>query len=265
MSKLAVGVGVVALASLGAAFYAQSRANSALQQQIAGLREEVRRGIATSAASAAKTHTQQSGTTTAEGIAAPSAGAGDLLKLRQEIAALRKSTQELTQLAQAAQAAAALKSLGGTENSVVTKLIPADALKNAGKATPEAATESLLWAAVGGDVDSLSQALVFTPTAREKADAWFAGLSENTRQQYGSPEKVIALMIARDAAGLSGMQVIGQKEISPDNVGVRVRFASTDGNTKDDNILMRRVSDGWRMVLPDTAVEKFARQLSGRK
>jgi hypothetical protein len=75
----------------------------------------------------------------------------------------------------------------------------------------------------------------------------------------------MALMIAKDAAGLSGMQVIGQKEVSPDNVGVRVRFGATDGTTKDDNLLMRRVGDDWRMVLPDAAFEKIARKVSGQR
>jgi hypothetical protein len=158
-----------------------------------------------------------------------------------------------------------LKSMSGTENSIPTKLVPSIAWKNAGKATPEAATETVLWAALGGDVDTLSNALVFTPTAREKADALFAGLSESARQQYGTAEKVIALMIAKDAATLNGMQVLGQKEVAADNVAVRLRFANTEGKTKDDNFLMRRTSDGWRLVLPDVAVEKFARQLSGGK
>lgn len=191
--------------------------------------------------------------------------AAELRKLREDIGALRKSTQEISQFTQMAQAAAAMKTLGNTEASIPTKLTSADALRNLGRATPESATETVLWAAVGGDVDVLSNSFLLTPTAREKADAWFAGLSESTRQQYGSPEKVIALMIAKDAAGLSGMQVLGQKEIAPDNVGVRVRFGALDGKTKDDNLVMRRSTDGWRMVIPDNAVEKFARQLAGLK
>jgi hypothetical protein len=63
---------------------------------------------------------------------------------------------------------------------------------------------------------------------------------------------------------LSGLQVLGQSEIAPDNVAVRLRLGSTDGKTKDDKLLMRRTGDGWRMVIPDNAVEKFARQLGGK-
>jgi hypothetical protein len=266
MSKIALAAGIAVVAAGAAAFIVQHRSNQALRRDVAGLREEVRVGIAAVQANPARASLASESTTlVAHSGGASNVAADDLVKLREEIAALRKSSQVLTEFAQMAQASAALKSLGGTETSIATKLTPAEALKNAGKSTPEAATETVLWAAFAGDVDALSNSVVFTPTAREKADAWFAGLSDSTRQQYGSPEKVIALMIARDAAGLSGMQVLGQKEIAPDNVGVRIRFGSTDGKTKDDNLLMRRGSDGWRMVLPDNAVEKFARQLSGKK
>lgn len=263
---MAVTVGVVLLAAGGAAFYAQSKANRALRSEIAGLREDMR--VAAAAARATPASVQrppEAAGLAPQNAAAPNAGAEELAKLREELAAFRKSTQVLTEFAQMAQTAAALKSLGGTEATVETRLTASDALKNAGRLTPEAATETVLWAAYGGDVDVLSNSFVFTPTAREKAETWFAGLPPNLRQQYGSAEKVIALMIAKDAAGLTGMQVLGQKEIAPDNVGVRVRFASADGKTKDDNLLMRRVADGWRMVVPDNAVEKFARQLAGKR
>lgn len=146
-----------------------------------------------------------------------------------------------------------------------TDLIPAHELKNAGKATPEAAAQTLLWAAVSGDVDTLASGLVFTPSARTKADAWFAGLSEKTRAEYGSPEKVIALMIARDADKIGGIQILGQRELTPDNVGLRMRFADNQGNAKEDNFVLHRAADGWRLILPDATVEKFGKQLAGRK
>ena len=269
MSKIVVSMGVLVLTAGGAAFYVQHQANGALRRELTGLRDEVRSvaGAVRSSAEAAGRHQVSD----AAASAAPSAkamGSGRsgeneaLAQLREEIVALRKSTQDLTRLAQAAQA---LKALGNNSDAVATKLIPANAWKNAGKGTPEATTETILWAAVGGEVDTLAQALTFTASAREKADTWFAGLSENTRQQYGSPEKVIALMIARDAAALTGMQVLGQKEVSVDDVGMRVRFASDQGKVKDESFLMHRSADGWRMVLPDSTVEKFARQLGGGK
>jgi hypothetical protein len=268
MSKTAIAFSGVILAATGAAFYLQHADNAILHQEIADLRTDLRQLAATNAAVAAQVRrdgpsNSASGEPQSVTAAAPRASdGGELTKLREEIVALRKSTTALTQLAETAQAAQALAK---SSDSVATKLTPASDLKNAGKATPEASTETALWAAVGGDVDTLAQTLTFTPTARAKADAWFASLSESTQQQYGSPEKVIALMVARDAASLTGMQVLGQKAIGADDVGVRVRFAAGEGKIKDDTFLMHRSTDGWRMVLPDAAVEKFAKQVGGGK
>lgn len=264
MSKLVAGVGVIAVAGGVAAVWLQHQDNTQLRREVASLRDEMRAVVSVGRENATGAPRPQ--VTQETSTATRSRGEGeDFVKLREDIAALRTSTQELNKFVQMAQAASALKSMGGTESTVATKLIPVEAMKNAGRATPEAATETVLWAAAGGDVDTLSNSLIFTPTAREKADAWFAGLSEGTRKQYGTPEKVIALMIAKDAAALSGMQVIGQKEIATDHVGVRVRFGAGEGKTKDDSLVMRRASDGWRMLLSDGVVEKFAKQLGGGK
>lgn len=258
MSKTIVATGVGLLVAGGAAFYVQHRAQAELRREIAGLRDDVQRiSFAAKATLSVPTAAPAAATPTAPGGSVP---AEDLAQLRAEIVSLRKSTTVLTQFVQTTQAAQALAK---SSESVATKLIPVSDLKNAGHATPEASTETALWAAVAGDVDTLAGALTFTPSAKAKAAAWFASLSDATRQQYGSPEKVIALMIARDAATLSGMQVIGQKELGPDDVGLRVRIAGTDGKTKDDSFFMHRAADGWKMLLPDATVEKIARQLAG--
>jgi len=59
------------------------------------------------------------------------------------------------------------------------------------------------------------------------AQELFARLPAATQAQYGSPEKLIALMLAKDASSLTGMQILGQRDVSPDVVGVRVRSRMT--------------------------------------
>ena len=97
-----------------------------------------------------------------------------------------------------------------------------------------------------------------TPSAR-------TSLPEATRSQYGSPEKVIALMIAKDAAALQGMQVLGQQEVAPNLMAVRVRMQADTGGTKDETLAFAHAPDGWKMVLPQNVVEKFAAKVSGGK
>ena len=125
-----VAVSVLAMTALGAAVWVQHQDSVALRKEIARLRADVQLGMPRSGLSV---------TTTPVGVghesslptATNSLEQSELRKLREEIAALRASTKELTQFAQGAQAAAALKSLGGTETTIATKLTPAEALKNA--------------------------------------------------------------------------------------------------------------------------------------
>lgn len=259
MSKVVVLLGVAMLAAGGAAFLAQREANAELRQELALLRSEVR-AVAHAAKEVRAPVPGGDAVVVPAGPDRPPVAGEELAKLREEIAALRTSTTKLTQFVQVAQAA---QSLAKTSESVPMRLTPVNELANVGQATPESTTKTALWAAVAGDIEALAGTLTFTPSSKLKADAWFASLSEGTRQQYGTPEKVIALMIARDAAALSGVQVLGQKEIGPDDVGLRVRLAANEGKVKDDTFLMHRTVNGWKMVLPDDAVKKFAQELKG--
>lgn len=259
MSKLTLGItAVVAVAGAGAIFI-QQQSLAELRGEIALLREEGQR-MSTEwermRREEAKAR-QVSAVAGTSGAAAAGPEAREVAALREEVNALKKSAQEFGRVIQAAQAKSA-------ESSIPTKLVPMAELKNGGRATASAAIETVLWAATGGEVDVLAQGIGFTPTAKAKAEAWFAQLSDATKAQYGSPEKLIALMIAKDAAAVSGMQVLGQREITADDVGMRVRFGTEDGKTKDDSFLLHRSpTNGWQLVLSDPVVEKFAKQVAG--
>jgi hypothetical protein len=74
-------------------------------------------------------------------------------------------------------------------------LLPASAWKNAGKESPAAAAESLMWAADSGDLEVLANSILLDAAAREKAAAILARLPESSRQTYNTPEKLIELQI----------------------------------------------------------------------
>lgn len=255
---VAVALGATAIA------WRQQQALGALRADVAQLGAKIDALSRREAASASR-----SGGANGGGAAVVSAGgavgvsAGDLAQLRDEIAALRSQAKELGGAMKQAQA-----TLANQQNptaNIPNNLTPVSSLKNVGKNSPEQTMETLLWSATGGEVDALAGMLTFTDTARARADAWFASLSESTRQQYGTPENLIALMIAKDAASVTGTQVLGRKDLTSDEVGLRVRFGSDAGKTKDESFLLRRGTDGWRMVLPDQAVDKFVKQIGGGK
>jgi hypothetical protein len=254
------GFGVVL--GVGAIFI-QERNLSELREEVGALRGDLAR--------IEKLRQPAAGAANAPGgnIAAESARAeeerAELEKLRNEVKALSalahaavQQTQNATRLAQAATQAAR------GESPIPVKLTPAGDLKNAGRATLSAAVETVLSAAIGGDVDTLAGSILLDPAAQARADELFARLPEATRAQYGSPDKLIALMIAKDAASVTGMQVLGQRDISPDVIGVRLRLASEDGKTKEQGLAFQKTSDGLRAIIPADAVDKYAKQLSGK-
>lgn len=256
MGKLMVGLGIVAAVAGGAAVAIQQRSIAELRGEIVSLRAEMTRTAQSQSSSASAGKLRQGVVLTEENPAERGTDSTELAKLRDEVNGLKKTSQEFGRVIQAAQAKAA-------EAAIPTKLVPVAEWKNGGRDSAGAAIETVLWAATGGDVEVLSQGIAFTPTARAKADAWFAQLSDATKAQYSSPERLISLMIAKEAAAVSGMQILGQKEVTPDDVGMRVRIGAEDGKTKDDTFFLHRSAGGWQLLLPDQAVEKFAKQLAG--
>jgi hypothetical protein len=253
MSKIAIGIVIVVAAAGAAVVWLQRETNAALRTEIASLRTEVDR-LAKSREVAAATPSKPTAVETTASLNA-AADREELTRLRADVAALQKQSKDFARIAQQTQG-------GGA--TVPTRLIPVSEWKNAGRDTPAATAETLLWAAAGGDVNTIASAVELTNSAREKAEAWFAGLPEQTRSDYGSADKLVALMIAKDAATVSGMQVLGQREIAADTVGMRVRFGNDEGKTKDDSFALHHSTDGWKLLIPDPLIEKWTRQLAGK-
>ncbi|MBI5766341.1 MAG: hypothetical protein HZA93_00990 [Verrucomicrobia bacterium] len=265
-----VGFGAVLLAG---ALYLQQAAMSELRSEVTALRGDVQEAAkaAKDAARASRPQENVAGAVVTRENEGNDEAKAELARLREEIRGLRTSTQELTQIAKTAAAKSGTnltppgKNLLAEMSAAPDNITPVGSMKNAGFGSPAQAVETVLWAATGGEVDALANGLFIEPKAKQKAADWFASLPEATRAQYGSPEKVIALMIAKDAAALQGMQVLGQQEVAPNLMAVRVRMQADTGGTKDETLAFARAPEGWKMVLPENVVQKFAARVSGGK
>lgn len=249
-----IGFGVVL--GVGVMFF-EHQATEELRGEVAMLRADIQRS-ATQRDAARREETK----TVAVATVAPENSRADedraeLARLRDEVSALKASTQEAARQAQAAAQAAR------GESPIPVKLIPVSELKNAGRATVPAAVETVLWAAAGGDVETLANSIQLDPSAQVKAQELFARLSEASRAQYGSPEKLVALFLAKDAAAVAGMQILGQRDVTPDVIGVRVRVSNDEGKTKEQSFGFQKTPDGLRLKVPDEFVNKYAQQLTG--
>jgi len=158
---------------------------------------------------------------------------------------------------------------------------PAAAWRNEGRATPQATTNTLLWAAVNGDLATLRGIFQFDEDTRAKARAWFDSLPPGIRALHGTPEDLVAGVtlanIAPDRAQLSwlhedasdraivGLLLTGVAASAPPPPGAKavqeIRPPSLDDRARYKVVVMnlQRAPDGWRVKVPAVAIDNLAR------
>lgn len=185
-------------------------------------------------------------------LAKPSA---ELVQLRQEHAELGRLRDETAALRQRDQAQQAVSKATGGSVNVPVKLVPAGAWKNAGLSTPAAAVETLLFAAIAGEVDLFTKGLVLDEAAKAKADRIFAKLTPDEQAKYGSPEKLTGLLIAHEFGVVAAMQFVSAQE-SGSVTAVTVRLLLTNGAYSEKAYPFRQTADGWHLEVPAKKVDE---------
>ena len=145
-------------------------------------------------------------------------------------------------------------------------LLPAADWADLGRGTPEAAIETALWAAAGGELDALAESLNLTEEEKARAATVIATLPEAERVRYGTPERLIALLAAKDIP-LGGVAIEGPAENPPtagrsDLVAMRLKTMTADGLTKETVLVLQQGADGWRLNVPPAIVDHYLRTLT---
>jgi hypothetical protein len=147
-----------------------------------------------------------------------------------------------------------------SEPSILNALVPHDRWRNVGRATPDDTVETALWTAAGGDVTGLAAMLELEPGARARAAALLAGLPAAIRAQCQTPEAFIALLGAGDLplgdAMISPAEPSGETEATR-----RVQILGAGGKWRNATLRLQRVGDQWRVVVPESAVDRYAAKL----
>jgi hypothetical protein len=180
---------------------------------------------------------------------------GALGRLRAELAGLNLRSDE--RLRATIPAAATTDPTPPTQ---VGRTLVAAEWKNSGRATPSAALESSLWAATSGEVDRLAETLVLESGAWDRAKALLLGLPDADRARYGSPERLIALFTAEDLS-VNALQVLKQTEISDQHAKLAVKLNYSGGEASDAQLSAMKFGDGWRLLVPEAAAEKYLAKL----
>jgi hypothetical protein len=176
--------------------------------------------------------------------------AEELARLRSDIAAREqevKSTEENTPKYDAADGVSLLP---GT-------WAPVSSWKNRGRITPAATVETILWAASGGDVNALKDSLYLSEGSRSKIEAILANLPESSDQRHASPEDLMALMVAGNVP-LNSAQIVARQQSGDNEMTEYLRLRDVDGQTRLVYLSLIQGVNGWKLIVPSSAVEQIA-------
>jgi hypothetical protein len=179
-----------------------------------------------------------------------------LLDERAVVARLREELEALRHRAAAPAAVAAERTPPPVRPGLVGNALAFSLWQNAGRATPEASLETALWAAANGDIDTLTSMLVFDAEAHDEATALFTQLPANLRQEFGSPERLVAVLAAKDVP--LGSAALLHQYPTPTETKLSVQVFDADGKLKMALLSVRPDDAGWRFVVPANAVKRYA-------
>jgi len=133
----------------------------------------------------------------------------------------------------------------------------ASAWRDRGRATPEAALETMLWAASGGDIPALKDMLVLSPETRALAADIIRGLQGSSRQHYADPEDLVADLVAGNLP-LDSAQLVARQQNQDDQAIEYLRLKDSRGATRLVFLSLQKGADGWKLTVPVSAVETVA-------
>lgn len=182
----------------------------------------------------------------------------DLVRVRTEV-------EDLERQAQASYAQMRTQSTQDAENLVNNRdpekgLMRLEYFQNKGQATPMAAFQTFVWAAMKGEDATLAGMIAMDTAAREKGMAVVAALPEETRVKYPTPEKLAALFFAAALTGQPSAQVLDVSFPDGQHATVQVR-GLTD---KVQKIPMQLGPQGWQIVVPVGMAERLGGWALGR-
>jgi hypothetical protein len=132
--------------------------------------------------------------------------------------------------------------------------------RNMGRATPGAAFQTVVWAALKGDDATLGSALAISDHARAEAGKLIATLPENIRAQYPTPDRLMALFVAGAILEhATAAQIVGQTNDDARHATVSIGVA---GAVADTNVQFQLGADGWQLVVPESVMAQVKKKLA---
>jgi hypothetical protein len=171
---------------------------------------------------------------------------GQLLRLRGEIERL---------------SAVPVETGSATNLNAKREFTPAKDWRNVGHATPLATVETALWAAAGGDLDTLNRLISISVSARQRTESLLQELPDSVRNKFGSPEQLIALLAAKDMA--FGSVRFESTQLNGADSAVAITLANLEGKLTRATLSLHLAESGWSLLVPDAVVDRYSASVRG--
>ncbi len=181
---------------------------------------------------------------------------GDLVAARAELAILEAKA------GRAPASVAATASLDANRDPTQAMTRP-EFLSNAGRATPEAAFQTLVWAAMKGREPEMAACVSLDRAARTKAESLLATLSAEARAKYGTPEQLVGLVFSHGVLESTAFQFATRSIDDGEHVTLAVRVRA-NGRESETKIPMVRSVDGWSMAVTEKQIDVIRRGLTAQ-
>lgn len=258
-TKIMAGVTGLVIVAATAITLKQEHVNTDLREQVATLRR--------ANATVADVREENRRVLAAQTVARDTAAAehDELVKLRAEKAAYLKAV-EARQAAQGrAGGGPAVTGAKGESSSLAPGMVSTEFMANVGRATPSAAAQTIAWGLREADYNAVAGALMFDPPDREKLEAFIATLPEKMRTQYGTPEQIVALVMAGSPKPIAAVQLLGRSQPDADTEIHRVQWQYQTGEVQQNELKFHREADGWKQVVAPAMVDRVITFLKAKE
>jgi high-affinity K+ transport system ATPase subunit B len=141
-------------------------------------------------------------------------------------------------------------------------MVKVELFQPAGHATPAAAFETMVWAALQGRDDVLADTLTMSAAARTKLVELLSRMEPATRKKVSTPEAVPALLLAEEILRKAlSLHISGVEMAGDDGATLTARMTSRTGQTSTSRFTLRRVEGRWRIALEDGMIDAMIRSL----
>jgi uncharacterized coiled-coil protein SlyX len=149
--------------------------------------------------------------------------------------------------------------------SLAPGMMTVESMQNVGRATPQNALQTGMWAQNQKDLPAIMESFAFGTDAKAKLEALFRELPDEERTRFGSADRLAAIVTADVASSRGNAPPLQftERSRSGDTAEVAIQMQLPDGQIREARTLsLRLFPDGWKVVLPAQEVEALGSYLN---